>query len=790
MSDKKISIESVYNSKGLSEASKALKSLKKDAESVSKAFENLAKTQRGQALFSKTLSQTAMGMGKLKGVTEATSKTMKDMLGKSIETEKKKLDGLNLSIAKYNDLYTKQKQRYGSAIASGDIYGANKANAAMGRLQSNVASKSAQQQDTMAFLDSLESGPNKAKLAKMAVGITGAVLGVVAAGAGTYQQLKTMGIENRAAVSNQTAGLLSSMQGGNFQVAMAMQNPEARKAIEDAKGTKSIYLRDIATILGKASATAGAGAVGGAMAGLGVGSLPGAAVGGIGGFIGGLAMQGHAIGELFTGGPQREEAAKIKTAQDSAVANNFYQNTMADYVSNFAPAAVSAGRRLGGVGHAYRAAGLGIGLGYGGSEAAGYAGAFGGSAGAFTANESMATFFGMQKGMSTSTNGSFLGRDSQGRAVRGAGYSSMIPNFTPEAAGNLLTGMSGGAGGRADTNQSTIDFLSKAFSKGLIDARIGEELGKTVTDNLSSSGGRREAGGSLANAFASLPGAYQSQFGVGMDLKSVGETSRGFGILDKSMSSAGGASFAGTNMAIARRIIANSKFANSPNAAYMAQDLGYMSLTDQNTIGGTEGFRALMPAGETRRADAGGLLKQFREASGMSMINKLFPGAGQSGLRAQFAANHGDITQTLGNMTGDQRAEFASLYRLRRADLGADQRDLIDGALAFGGMSGALPTTTLKGSRGADKGASSELAVLVAKAANEAAVRETAHTKDATNVLLNAISDSSRAFKENFEAMKTANGALTTFTKSIDTINKIVAAPHKRHGETPQGGHK
>ena len=212
---------------------------------------------------------------------------------------------------------------------------------------------------------------------------------------------------------------------------------------------------------------------------------------------------------------------------------------MLDYLKNNGSAFVGAGRRLGGVRYADQAAGLGISLGFGGAEAAGLAGGFGNQIGASGANQNLRTFFQLQKGISASSGG----------------RRANIANLSAEGAGSLLTGLSYGSEGRAGAGQAAVDFLAKAFSKGLTDAKVGEDLGKVLTENLSGEGGRRSSGGVLANAFANFAGEYKNNYGQALDRQGVNELNKGLGAYDTAFSSKLGGAFGAKNQAVARKVL-------------------------------------------------------------------------------------------------------------------------------------------------------------------------------------------------------------------------------------------
>ena len=650
---------------------------------------------------------------------------MKDVLNKQIDDEKKKLDGVNQSLAKYNDLYKKRKDQLASAKSMGNSAGAASAQKSINGLQGAIGQKTAEQQDIMNVLDQLESGPGKAKIAKIVGGVA-AVAGAVSAGFGLYQQSKTMDLVNQAAVTSLTANQAQQMLGGNFQSMLALQNPESMKRVQDAGGTGAIYGRNIAGILAKIGGGAGAGAL--------MGGPLGALIGGAGGAL----ASGSDIMGLFTGAPEKEAAESQQKALQSEVQKNAYGNFLLNYVKDNASSFVGAGRRLGGVTYADQAADMGRGLGFLGSQSAQMAGGFADQIGASGAQQNLSTFFALQKGR----------------------YGA---NMSAEGAGSLITGLSYGQEGRGGAGQAAVDFWSKAFSKGLTDAKIGEELGKSLAENMSGEGGRRSTTGFISNAFAGVGEEFKKMFGgAQMDRMSVGELNKGLSSFDTAFSSKLGGSFAAKNQSIARDIISAAGMGSGPNAEYYVSALSGLSTRDM-AEGGNEGLLSYFGGDKDKMHS---IVKQFKNRSAKSTIDLLFP-TNAFGIKSTFDMAGGDMTKAFQSMDPMQRKQFSYTLQKRAPELGLDLRSGVMAELFYAADGNTKANSNLAHGKGKDLGASAYLAAQVSMASEEATVRGQAFSKKNIELLNKAMGDSVAQFHALLDILNVAPSALNNFTTAL-----------------------
>jgi hypothetical protein len=755
MADKKLTISSVFNAAGAKEASAAFKGLKKEAEGLGKALEKLTQTPRGQAFFAKAIVQNTTGMKKLKGVTEDTAKVMKDLLGRSMEDEKKKLDSVNTALSKYNDLYKKRQQRLASARAMGDTQGAQGTQSAINRLQGKIAGKTGEQQDIMNVLDQLQNPAAQAKIAKIA-GIVGAVGAAMSAGsaiAGVYQQAKTNDLVNQAAVTSLASTNTQQMMAGNFQQMMAMSDPEAMKRVSAAGGTGAIWSRELlglgGKLLGGAAAGAGAGALGGAFFG-GIGALPGAIGGGILGAGGALINESSRIWDLTHGGAEKEAAQSQQTAIQSEMDKNAYGNMLLDRIKQDAPGMVSAARRGTGMGFVHRATGMGIGLGFGGAESAGLARSLADQMGAQGADMNLETFFQLQKGAKT-TGGN-------------------IANIGSEAAGRLLGGVSYGAEGREGAGQASIDFLAKAFSKGLKDSQMAEALSQSMTESLLGTGsGRGSAYDRVSAGFAGYAGVYSdANGGKQMTRADMNDLQRGVAGGENLFTGKLGGAFAAKNQAIARDIITKGGMGNGPNAEFLVSALSGMSMQDMMR-GGNAGLEAMLGGGKAGKDKMNDIVGQFSKRANQSQMDLLFP-TNAFGIKSAFDAAGGDMAAAFKSMDPNQRKAVAEAIHQRAPGSGLD---FMSGQalenFAIAGAGGMRKGSKVTGT--SDRGSSIELKAMTDVASMEAQVRSRALSPEGLQAMNKAMDATTIGFTSMLDILKLVPGSL----KELDLQAQITA---------------
>jgi len=484
MSDKKLQISADLKIK-TTEAERTLQKLQKEGVKISNILKGLdISTSGGRAGFAKSLLTANKEMVKLRGTTHDTAKVMEHVYGRQLEKQSKNLDAYTKKIERLNKQF--KAQQYNAQFQS------EVGNAALGSKYSAMASRTADKivvaeaarqaiQTSLKDLKDTGSGSKPGGIsvdtARLGVAIAQSVVGAMGQFAGTFQSGKTMYAQNLAATRGYENKLLRSMYGGDFSdMYFGVRGTGGKSNIEMAKdqaggtgtGTFMNFANGVSGILGATGSalTLKSGSAGGGMGGRSV-MTGGDYAGASSGIMGNMNQTFGAMQNQLKGGPQAMETAAQQAQIEAMKAQDPLSQLMLQNLQATAGMRVGAAKGLQGR-HMLAA---GIGSGFGGIDM----GESFGLAQGLTRQFGMESISGGRNSLMANTLG--LERKGIDRSVAGS------------ALGNIMVAGGGGEKGMNAANKAVEDIMTKAFSRGIKDARIAEEFVKASGDLAFGTGG-------------------------------------------------------------------------------------------------------------------------------------------------------------------------------------------------------------------------------------------------------------------------------------------------------------
>jgi hypothetical protein len=471
--------------KSFTKVKKMLEGLQKEGIKVSNVLKDMTiEKNHGMGKFAKSVVFSTQKMRDFRGITEDTAKVMKNVWQRTMQQEQQSLDRTTRQLERLNKLRKEQVTHLSTARqhgGTGERYQAN-----VDRLETMIAGKVAERMSRQDGLRELQ-GPQRPWYSvgdgyRSAVGGLQGLAGGAANLLGVYQNYKTVPSQNMAALHGFEKNLLNRMIGGDFSDLYFMK--QGFGAANGPMGLK--HAMDKAGGLGAGTtqnsfslADSGLQALSGFLQ-----VLPGGRGGGKGGGGGGMVQTMGDVGQGagafssgtagvmtawengFNGGPQVAEAQSVQAQLASQRAQSPFSEAALNFLSSTAAMRVAGSKAL--QGHhmgAWAVGRAGFGLDMGESIAAA---------------AQLGRMGGVHATMGTNGRpgllGGVLGMEATG-IDRGA-------------ASQMLTQMNfanGGDSGRAMKQMQEV--MSKAFSVGLKDARLGEEIGKATAEASIGQGG-------------------------------------------------------------------------------------------------------------------------------------------------------------------------------------------------------------------------------------------------------------------------------------------------------------
>jgi hypothetical protein len=552
MADKKISISADLKVK-TTDAERVLQKLSKEGTKISQILKGLdINTSQGRAGFAKSLTTANKEMLKLRGTTHDTAKVMEHVYGRQLEKQSKNLDNYTKKLEKLNKNFRLQQAGFQSASAAGNTIAAGGAQSAMDRTANKITVIEAARQATQAAITALGggggggggNGPAPFDPDKWRNRIVGgqAIVGAIGNAAGLYQSGKTLESGNIANIRNFERNLLGRMAGGDFSdLYFANRKMQSGKtagqfahdefggtgagSVQGAANTVDALLGTLGQVLslGKNGGGAGGGLGQGAGAVMTVGDKLQAG----GGIANGLGNGWSSARNNFVGGPQAQEVATMQQGTEFQKLQDPMSQAAIQFTQNTAGMRVGASKALQGRHMGAWGIGMGQGLDMGESMAMAM-----GLSRQFGVNATMGTGatssverqrFAMPhssaeaakirdqitaaegKGMSYRPGDGSVNEIIYGKNVRKAGQGSLMSSvlglermgMDRAVSGSALGTMQQAAGGIASANRQLEDVMTKAFRRGVTDARLGEEIVKATGEAAFGFGGAAKDMGSF-----------------------------------------------------------------------------------------------------------------------------------------------------------------------------------------------------------------------------------------------------------------------------------------------------
>jgi hypothetical protein len=539
--------------KSFTKVKKMLEGLQKEGIKVSNVLKDMTiEKNHGMGKFAKAVVLSSQKMKDFRGITEDTAKVMKNVWQRTMQQEQQSLDRTSRQLERLNKLRKEQAHHLSTAKSyggSGDRYQSN-----VDRIDSMIAGKVAERmsrQDALRELKPNAQGGTRWDQIRTVTASLQAVAGGAAQILGTLQNAKTMSAQNISGTHDFQRGVLGRMTGGDFSdlyfgnrrgvgswggtkgdMRYAMDRAGGT-GLSTAQGSLNLFGSGLQAVGGIAQMAPGAGGAMGRMAG-GAGGLGGGSIrtnadfgGGANQFssgVNGMVLAGK--GNL-SGGPQAMEAATVGGQWDAMKAASPYAQATLGFISSTAGLRVGASKALQGQHMGAWGMGSGFGLDMGESMAAaaqlsrmaGVSATMGG------VSERRGRQTNAQAGLTITNRALGLNRGAFGAGAQGDFEAwkdqqdgmKDLSGFKPEyetirtrganllqqtlglesrgfdrgAAGQMMTQMMFSTGGDQNKSQKQMEaVLSKAFSVGLRDARLGEEIGKATAEASIGMGGR------------------------------------------------------------------------------------------------------------------------------------------------------------------------------------------------------------------------------------------------------------------------------------------------------------
>jgi hypothetical protein len=549
---------------------------------------------------------------------------------------------------------------------------------------------------------------------------------MVKVGADIYQRSKTLTEANVAAAYSPLSGLGRSLLGGDLSGLASISSPDALRKFQQAKGTGAPILSS----LGGIAAKIGGGAAAGSLAG------PwGALAGGVGGLVGAAGD----IQSLFQGGPAAAQGKAMAEQIQNLKGENFVTDMLMQHLQSTAGTRQATKLRLGSNWGRMISGGIGLGP---MEQLMGQAVGLEQSVGLPAASSMAHTMFSLQKGAA-------------GR------------NMSTESANTLLSGLSMGTGGPGGANQSAIDLMSTAFQKGFENARVAEEIGKTVGAVMVSSD--RVGGSNALNmALANLPETIRANMGRKMDMMDAQHLPGGL----KAMESVfhGGGVFESQRLANARALISGTPYGKSDIGQLLVSTMGQMSAQDLmkgniapilQAMGKGTSLTGKGVGAETDRSMASGLLNQFKNRTFRQTLGTYFNGPHMPAVMSKIL-NASNIQAGMASLSPDEFQQATRFIQTRMNTAGATSEDYLMMSSMLGPHAGGKKGVA----HGKNLGAGIEAAFFAGDTSRQFAAIN-AETQDPA--IQAALKNSTAIFQATIDIFKTGAEPVNKFNQALET---------------------
>lgn len=819
MADKKLNITADLKVK-TNDAERVLQRLQKEGVKISNVLKGLdLNTNNGRAGFAKSLLTANKEMVKLRGTTQDTAKVMEHVYGRQMERHTKNIDKYTKKIDDLNKRFKTQQYNAQFQREIGNEAGATKYSGAMDRTANKILVNEAAKQATQAALSDLKGGGNNpggggfnVDSARIATAVAQSIAGALGNMGGIIQSSKTLASGNLAASRSYEANMIGKMRGGDFSdlVFGAMKRDgetNLERGQRRAGGLKAGYMQVGAQIVGGAL-QAGQGALTLSAGGSGsggpggrnvmTGSDPQQAASGIMGGIG--TMYQGAVGL----GAGNANVAAIQ-AQQAELENYKNQNPMMQAILGNLQA--TAGMRVGAAkalqGRHMAAYGTGAGYGLDMGESFGLAqglsrqfgmnGMFGSSTtrtrtggvgfGGLSERDALNT---QASGMeSLIMNGQKVGSVEEYRKMRGLdlktgqhlgtisettrsrGLMSSVLDLERmgldrSVAGGALGTMTQASGGSVDAGYKKLeDVMTKAFGRGVRDARLGEEIVKAAAERSFGAGGAQDSG------------AIGMMLSGGLNGKST--------LRDVQNNVSG---FQNTS-----DLFQNNQYFRALGAGSAANSLGGKGDGIQMMLATKASMDEL--AGGSQSLNAAGISPEQRKQMLKDRVNSLmgtFLGGSNassvSGLKNSLDANGGDIEAVMKskqNAFGGFSAQFANVYRAN--GLGTFEQGMgfardLQGFGATADSGGKRQNFAQHGDGNAESQVRAQQKIVLDLLEREAKARE---------VIVPALEADSKKIMD--QAASPTSGDFKSFNDFLGVLNQVLRQAYEQ-SKTPKGGGK
>ncbi|WNM70152.1 hypothetical protein [Myxococcus phage Mx1] len=699
MADKKLNITADLKIK-TTDAEKVLQKLQKEGVKISQVLKGLdVNTAGGRGGFAKSLVNANKEMLKLGGTTKDTARVMEYVYGRTIEKQSKNLDGYTKKIEKLNKEFKTHQHNLQFYQEIGNTQGAATAQRRLNKTSDKLVVAEAARQATKAALSELRGGgPDGPRSgfdidkARQSMALGSALANSFGNLSGLIQGMKTMEARNLAGVRDFERKLLGRFMGGDFSDAFFANRRMGKqfgieKAFDDYGGTKAATGEYVGHALGSAFDVAGnALLIGG---GGGGGGGPGSGVGahgsggrvfeagtyaqgasGLSGSVGSLASN---VAQLSKGGPQAAEAASFNAGTELDKAANPFTVAALDFIRSTAGMRVGAAKSLQGRHMGAWGIGMGHGLDMGESMAAamqlsrqfGVIPTMGGTKTTRTLaasdlserDRSLMEMTGIEarirageKVSSVEEYRRSMGRDpATGREYRTS--TSRTGSLLRETLGLERMGLDRSVAGTSlgltmlgqhgDVNKAVRqleDVMTKAFGRGMRDARLAEDIVKATGEAAIGAGGALRNVGAFGMALSGGLSGTSTIHDVQANIGGV----RAFDSLIK-----GNSYFGAVQLEAAKRSLGS--------GATGSQMLAVQRATMADLIGGSRQLELAGIGEDQRRAILG---QTANSLMGTYLTNSNDPAT--SGLRKALGSSGGDIITALkGDRSGSLQEQFA-----------------------------------------------------------------------------------------------------------------------------------
>lgn len=692
MADKKLNITADLKVK-TTDAERTLQKLSKEGIKISNILKGLdINTSGGRAGFAKSLMTANKEMLKLRGTTHDTAKVMEHVYGRQLEKQTKNLDKYTKKIEDLNKKFKFQNYNAGMQREFGNDALANRFAGQANRTADKIVVAEAARQAIQAAIKEMRGeGSNKTDWDKVrgTLAITQSIMSGGSQLLGTFQSGKTMSAQNLAGVRDYERGLLSRMSSGDFSdlYFSGRKMVGGKTFLQHAKDQAGGQMAARGQLALQAASGAGQIAqgiitpmpMGGGAGGAGAGSVMtrGDYANMSSGVAGGVNTIADAMQRSMKGGPQALEAATVaqqlefQKAQDpmTMAALNFIQSTAGMRVG--ASKALQ-GRHMGawgiGMGHGLdmgesfalaqglsRQFGVDATMGGGGGSTRRKLMGFGG----VSEREAQLTqMAGMESRIASGQKvGSIaeyrrsIGRDPAtgqivGSETVGGGRAGLMGSvlglermgLDRSVAGSALGTMMQGAGGNiGKANKALEDIMTKAFGRGIHDARLGEEI-------VRASGEMAFGYGGAVRDMASVGMALSGGLDANSTLRQVQANVSGFSAVNSLLSS----------NPYFQAVSAESSLGVLGSGGTGTQMMASQKASLSDLIGGSEMLTAAGITDDQRRRM---LNARVSSLMGAFLTNANDPQT--AGLRNALGASGGDIVSALQGGGGKLNDQFA-----------------------------------------------------------------------------------------------------------------------------------